>query len=240
MLCPSCGTENAEDALVCVACREVLDPDLADAFDDETDDNLQTNPEGVRARAAPIPSDDDWAVASHTRANPLGDVRPANEAELAKDDVMLRADAVLALKDGADTSAFSPFEQHVASHLDGNRTVARIRKRTELSGDDVRIALGMLRDKGALELRGIFDPTMPVPAAEPGAAPQAAPAPVLDDDDLGADVATAPGMNLRDIEAAHGPLDVAHTDPAVPKELLDELRDHPSPFDKDGDGDGDD
>lgn len=70
---------------------------------------------------------------------------------------MMKDEAVLALKAGltADSTVLSPFEQHVARLLDGQRPVARIRKKSGLSADDLRIALGMMADNGHLVQVGV-------------------------------------------------------------------------------------
>jgi hypothetical protein len=228
MLCPACGSENADDATLCTSCNEVLDDELAaDVFGDDTDDNAsvvaaaQVKP----AKVAPVPSDDDHFVMAHTGQDPKGVIRNAVTKEIESPEHVLRADAVLGLVGGAVPDGLSPFEQHVAELIDGQRTVARIRSKSGLSSDDVRIALGMLRDRGALELLGLL---------ERGDAPPPA------DDDAEFDDATDAGMDLAEIERQHGPASEARTDPDVPKEIVDELKefiakregsdDDPSPF----------
>jgi len=240
MLCPACGTENADDAIACTACREVIDVELMDAIHDDTDNGLHTDPRGASFGTSPVPSDDDWAVSSHTRASPMGAVRQPTQAEAARTDVMLRSDAVLLLVEGTDPSTLSPFEQHIVAHLDGVRPIARVRKKTGLSGDDVRIAIGTLRDKQRLRLVGIFDPTLPAPTVAvelpPQPRPVAAPVPVdfaMEDED------TSQGVDMSAMEDAHGPTTDAVTDPAVSQAVIAELRetlgdddDDPSPFDQ--------
>lgn len=48
----------------------------------------------------------------------------------------------------------SPFERHVVSFVDGKRAVLRIAKKSGMSLSDVVVALGLLADRGLLELVG--------------------------------------------------------------------------------------
>lgn len=73
---------------------------------------------------------------------------------------MVEADAVLALREGANLAALSlsPFEQHVLSFIDGQRPVARIRKKAGLGASDLKIAIGMLSDRNLIVVKGHIKP----------------------------------------------------------------------------------
>lgn len=82
---------------------------------------------------------------------------------------MLKDDSVLAFKGSTRLETLSAFEQHVAQFVDGRRPVARIRKKSGLSADDLRIALGMMADGGHLVQLGVAKrrSRSPQPAVEP-------------------------------------------------------------------------
>lgn len=90
---------------------------------------------------------------------------------------MLKPEAVLLLLPG-DDEALSPFERHVASFLDGERPIARVSRKANLSLDDARIALALLVDKKRAVLVGhmiVPDrfrdvPTTPAPVTPPARA----------------------------------------------------------------------
>lgn len=73
---------------------------------------------------------------------------------------MVQPQVVLRCKDGVDRAALSPFEQHVLSFLDGRRPLARLRKKAGLSFSDLKVAIGMLADRGVLEVVGNFVPDL--------------------------------------------------------------------------------
>ncbi len=85
---------------------------------------------------------------------------------------MLKAEAVLALRPG-DDAALSAFERHVASFLDGERPIARVARKANLSLDDARIALALLVDKqravlvGHMIVPARFREARPAPPREP-------------------------------------------------------------------------
>jgi hypothetical protein len=101
-------------------------------------------------------SDDDATLSGHSSTLMLGRMRAPTEAELAAQDSFFRPDAVLGMRGPAPLDA-SPFELHVAGLVDGVRPVARIKKKSGLSSSDLRIALGMLRDRNLLRLVGIIE-----------------------------------------------------------------------------------
>lgn len=131
------------------------------------------------------PVSDDGALSLHTGALPVGRVRPVTIDESASREVMLRADAVLALT-GPVPADIGAFEQHVASLLDGVRPVARIKTKSGVSSSDLRIALASLCDRGLLRLAGIvvetavtIKETQRRPEGETGSTPDLIPAHVM-------------------------------------------------------------
>lgn len=106
---------------------------------------------------------------------------------------MVQPQVVLRPKAGVDGAALSPFEQHVLSFLDGKRPLARLRKKAGLTFADLKVAIGMLADRGALEVVGTFKPDVrgmldhddlddshPFPAAPPRPQVAAPPRPQVD------------------------------------------------------------
>lgn len=71
---------------------------------------------------------------------------------------MVQPQVVLRPKTGFDAAVLSPFEQHVLSFLDGKRPLARLRKKAGLTFADLKVAIGMLADRGAIEVLGSFKP----------------------------------------------------------------------------------
>lgn len=100
------------------------------------------------------PVNDEGALSQHTGALPVGRVRPVTLDEGESREIMLRADAVLALT-GPVPADIGAFEQHVAALIDGVRPVARIRTKSGVSSADLRIALASLCDRHLLRLAGI-------------------------------------------------------------------------------------
>ncbi|MCC7107839.1 MAG: hypothetical protein IT382_01000 [Deltaproteobacteria bacterium] len=99
---------------------------------------------------------------------------------------MVQPQVVLRCKAGVDRAALSPFEQHVLSFLDGRRPLARLRKKAGLSFGDLKVAIGMLADRGVLEVVGNFVPDLKglleedelVDSGPHGILPKTAPEPV--------------------------------------------------------------
>ncbi len=69
---------------------------------------------------------------------------------------MFRPDAVLELVAPLPEDA-APIEAHVGGLIDGVRPVARLRKKSGLSSDDLRVAIGQLRDRRVLKLAGVVE-----------------------------------------------------------------------------------
>lgn len=106
---------------------------------------------------APLPrTDDDGRLSAHSRGTMIGRTRPPTEEEKGSAEAMLRPEAVLTLT-RAPPADLSPFETHVAALVDGVRPVARLKKKSGLSSADLRVALGLLRDRKLLGLVGIVE-----------------------------------------------------------------------------------
>lgn len=108
----------------------------------------------TRCRASLRRHDDDGHLSAHSSGTLIGRVRPPTVEEKASAEAMFRPEAVIELA-GAPPADLSAFEQHVASLIDGVRPVARLKKKSGLSSDDLRVALGLLRDRKLLALVGI-------------------------------------------------------------------------------------
>src|SRR5688572_14732501 len=101
-------------------------------------------------------SDDDATLSRHSSTLMLGRMRPATDAEINSKETWFRPESVLGMRGPPPLDA-SPFELHVANLVDGVRPVARIKKKSGLSSADLRIALGMLRDRNCLKLVGVIE-----------------------------------------------------------------------------------
>lgn len=123
----------------------------------------------------------------------------------------LTPEVVLRIKDGVDVNwvPLSPFERHVVREIDGTRPIARLQARLQLPGDELKLALALLLDKGVVAPVGVAlksknkaavgpahdpDETMQVPPRLVTPAPlrPPAPPPALDRGDVGDDDHTAP------------------------------------------------
>jgi hypothetical protein len=236
--CPNCQSElDDADASVCNACGHLVGLPFksvaAMSFMDTDDpgpvsvtgsrkedfggdavilgdvDGEFTSFHGESQGPQPVPDPNDFLTAATDES---GIVRTVVPAPMFVDDAtaaLIASDAVIALAPGADLSAISPFEQHVSSFINGRRPVARIGVKSELSDDDLRIALGMLADRGLLRLIGHMKPGVDV-EAEPEPALAQAPEP------LGPADAAALGIELVPIEPDPAPEPVPSTSPSVP------------------------
>ncbi|MCC7108438.1 MAG: tetratricopeptide repeat protein [Deltaproteobacteria bacterium] len=107
-------------------------------------------------------------------------VEPAPVYMTASVQQMTAPTAVLQTKDEllAMLPQLSPFERHVVNLVNGKRTVLRIAKKAGLSMSDAVVALGLLADRGLLELLGHARlkgaPPTPAPYRVDTAAPPAA------------------------------------------------------------------
>lgn len=118
---------------------------------------------------APLPSPDDLVALfeEHTGAMAMSGegapiFEPATPAVAHDVTGMCEPNVVLAVKDGVDPSTFplSPFEKHVLQLIDGQRPVARIRKKSRLVMSDLKIAIGLLGDRGVIVAKGSLRPDL--------------------------------------------------------------------------------
>lgn len=110
----------------------------------------------TRCRASLRKSDDDVRLSAHSRGTLIGRARRPTGEELTNPEAMFRPDAVLELTSPLPNDV-SPIETHVGGLIDGVRPVARLRKKSGLSSDDLRVALGQLRDRRLLKLAGVVE-----------------------------------------------------------------------------------
>jgi hypothetical protein len=87
----------------------------------------------------------------------VGRVRLPSAKEDADPNVVFHANAVLEVR--PTPVVLPPLERHLASFIDGFRPVARLRKKSGLSSDELLDALRALRDRGLLVLTGIIELT---------------------------------------------------------------------------------
>lgn len=112
------------------------------------------------------PVDFDAMLASSTASFPAPDAGhafvPAPAGSSHSIDKMIEPGSVLALRAGVEIAGLglAPFEQHVVSFIDGDRTVARIGKKAGLGIADLKIAIGMLADRNLLFVRGHVRPSL--------------------------------------------------------------------------------
>jgi tetratricopeptide (TPR) repeat protein len=169
--CPKCGETVQVDAVICPRCDYILDTSFLG------DDILNEHNTGGAHKPVQISSagdavvlgglDEEIALFSESTGSFLTadtvdvdrQLLPALYVGKSVQDLM-KPEAVL--KQAPDLeqrkAMLSPFELHVLSFVDGRRPVARIRKKSGLSPDDVRIAVGMLAEKGAVLLAGRVAP----------------------------------------------------------------------------------
>jgi tetratricopeptide (TPR) repeat protein len=165
MNCPKCGRGNEDDAVICGACDYILDTRFLG--DDILDERLGDDEGPTLGGDAVILGDLDGEYDSFL-SEETGGFLTAATAEMAR--VVLPAEtyidaptrallepaAVPSLAPDVNLTdpAFSPIERAVASHVDGVRPLARITHLAGLGEADVRIAIAMLAEKGALKLAG--------------------------------------------------------------------------------------
>lgn len=181
MQCPKCQEVVADDAVICGACDYILDTSFLG--DDITDERAkrerreQQQAAGSRSAKSQKPAQGDGAFGGDALI--LGDVTN-DYAEVFSEETggwldaatgaetrALRAapvyvdastaqltapDAVLGRRDVA-APPLSPFEEHVLSFFDGERSVKETQEASGLSVEDVRIAICMLHEKGLVGLR---------------------------------------------------------------------------------------
>lgn len=101
-------------------------------------------------------TDDDARLAGHSRGTLIGRTRPPTDAEQASPEAMFRAEAVLTMVAPLPLDV-TAIEAHVGTLIDGVRPVARLKKKSGLSSEDLRVALGQLRDRRVLKLVGVVE-----------------------------------------------------------------------------------
>lgn len=132
------------------------DPIPPPVFDEKSD---SWNGEALILGDAPAtPQDFESMLTDSTSAISIAGctVEPAPVYLAASVQQMTAPTAVLQAKDEllAMLPQLSPFERHVVNFVNGKRTVLRIAKKAGLSMSDVVVALGLLADRGLLELVG--------------------------------------------------------------------------------------
>ena len=153
--------------------------DMGDSFDERTDvapPPMDDLPPPVAVAPAAPPRPVEWAAAKpadqpgdpfqsfleeKTGAFGVDDAGVFNEetgTHRADRQAMVQPQVVLRAKPGVDQAALSPFEQHVLSFLDGHRPLARLRKKAGLGFSDLKVAIGMLADRGVIEVVGSYKP----------------------------------------------------------------------------------
>lgn len=205
MACPKCGEAIVANVVICPRCDYILDTSfLGDDFLNESSGLFDAVPVSSASDAVVIGGLDEEhdlmlfseSTGSFLTADTMDVERvvlPASAYVSKSVQELMKPESVLAAAPDVQKrhAAFSPFEQHVLGFIDGKRPVARLRKLTGLSSDDLRIAVGMLAEKGAIELVGtvappdlkallgdlVDDDTRPVPVPiaglfEPDAAPR--------------------------------------------------------------------
>ncbi len=170
MQCPKCGEGFGEGAVICPRCDFILDTTFLgdDILNVSTGAHAPVRVSSAGDAVVIGGLDEDVELFSES----TGSFLTADTVDVDREVVpaalyvgksvqeLMKAEAVL--KPAADVdkrkAMLSAFELHVLSFIDGQRPVARLRKKTGLSGDDVRIAVGMLAEKGAVELVGAVAP----------------------------------------------------------------------------------
>lgn len=175
--CPKCGESSADGTVICPGCDYILD--TAFLGDDILNERTGAQKPVKVSEAVNVSSGGDALVlggldepiemmfsettGSFLTADTLDVDRrilraPVYVGKSVQD--FMKPEAVLAQAKDIERRkvALSPFELHVLSFVDGVRPVARLRKKTGLSGDDLRIAVGMLAEKNAVVLVGFIAP----------------------------------------------------------------------------------
>lgn len=164
MQCPKCGESVGGAAVICPRCDYILDTSFLgdDILNEKTGAHGPVTGPGDAVVLGGL--DEEVALFSDNTGSFLTadtldvdrEVVPAALYVGKSVQELMKPEAVLKKADDLDKrkSMLSPFEMHVLSFIDGNRPVARLRKLTGLSSDDIRIAVGMLAEKGAVKLMG--------------------------------------------------------------------------------------
>jgi hypothetical protein len=169
--CPKCGEASADGTVICPGCDFILD--AAFLGDDILNERTgQQKPVSISSGGdavvlggldEPIDMMFSESTGSFLTADTLDVDRQIVRAPVyvgKSVQELMKPEAVLAQAKDIERRkvALSPFELHVLSFIDGVRPVARLRKKTGLTGDDLRIAVGMLAEKNAVVLVGVIAP----------------------------------------------------------------------------------
>ena len=171
MQCPKCGESSADATVICPGCDFILDSSfLGDDILDEV--SGQHTPVSISSGSDAIvfgrlDEPIDLMFSESTGSFLTADTHDVDRQILRAPvyvgksvQELMKPDAVLAQAADIEQrkAMLSPFEMHVLSSIDGKRPVARLRKKTGLSSDDLRIAVGMLAEKHAVVLVGTIAP----------------------------------------------------------------------------------
>lgn len=171
MQCPKCGESSPDATVICPGCDYILDASfLGDDFLNEVSGQhppvqYSSGSDAVVFGALDEPID--LMFSESTGSFLTADTQDVDRQvlravvyvgksvqELMKPEAVLAQAADIEKRKGM----LSAFELHVLSMIDGKRPVARLRKKTGLSSDDLRIAVGMLAEKNAVVLVGTIAP----------------------------------------------------------------------------------
>ncbi len=161
MQCPNCSRELEPDAVICAGCDYILDTSFLG--DDITDDRPPDERSPAFGGDALILGDvtNDYAeVFSEETGSYLDAATGAETRALRRAPVYVDAstaqltapDAIVGRTD-APAPPLTPFEEHVLSFFDGQRTVQQAQDESGLGIEDLRIAVCMLHEKGLVGLR---------------------------------------------------------------------------------------
>ena len=171
MQCPKCGESSADATVICPGCDYILDASfLGDDFLNEVSGQhrpvqYSSGSDAVVFGALDEPID--LMFSESTGSFLTADTQDVDRQILRavvyvgkSVQELMKPEAVLAQAADIEKrkSMLSAFELHVLSMIDGKRPVARLRKKTGLSSDDLRIAVGMLAEKNAVVLVGNIAP----------------------------------------------------------------------------------
>lgn len=169
--CPKCGESSADGTVICPGCDYILDAAFLgdDILNERTGQQkpVSTSSGGDAVVLGGIDEPIDMMFSESTGSFLTADTLDVDR-QIVRAPVyvgksvqeLMKPEAVLAQAKDIERRkvALSPFELHVLSFIDGVRPLARLRKKTGLSSDDLRIAVGMLAEKNAVVLVGLIAP----------------------------------------------------------------------------------
>lgn len=165
--CPHCGTLLEDDDVFCGSCNAILEDDDGPAaeharplapspMDDLGDERGDRDVNGFDGLLEELTG----AFAVLEAAHVL--FEGADGSEDADPLTLTRLTSVLAVRARAnpDVADLGPHERMVLALLDGRRSVARVERKSGLSSEDVKRAIGTLGERGLIELRGTLRPDL--------------------------------------------------------------------------------